>query len=356
MRMKGKQTAMFMKRNIVLVAVLTLLVLALCLAACQDQNTAEGETSATNTPTEAVTTNTDATSESATTAPAGQVTLPAADETEGTTNASGESETDAPTADTITPKDPNNIAMNFNGRACYTSDLSSIAVDETAFLITKAGTYEIWGHATQQIRVTLDKTEDITLIFYGFTGTSSTSAPLYIESCNKVNIVLAEGTVNTFTDAETYVYPNPQTDKPNACIYSSDDMDIEGEGTLIVNGHYNNGIGCKNDLKIESGTITVTAPNNALKGNDSVTVEGGSITLSGSEDGIKCSNVERLDKGFILIQSGAVIDITCSDDALQATVSVTVESGAQVKVNAGGDTVNCDGTVNVAQGSVVTPE
>jgi hypothetical protein len=284
------------------------------------------------------------------------VTLPVTEETGDSSDVSDVGGADEPTADTITPKDPSHIALNFNGRACYASDLSAIGVDETAFVITKAGTYEIWGNATQQIRVTLDKAEDVTLIFYGFTGTSSTSAPLYIESCNKVNIVLAEGTVNTFTDAETYVYPDPLTDKPNACIYSSDDMDIEGTGTLIVNGNYNNGIGCKNDLKIESGTITVTAPNNALKGNDSVTVEGGSMTLSGSEDGIKCDAIDRQDKGFILIQAGAVIDIACSDDALQATVSVTVESGALVTVNAGGDTVNCDGTVNVAQGSVVTPE
>ena len=349
-----------MKRNVILITALMMLALALCLAACQNTGTA-GEETGTSTGTADSTTAADGTTPSdgtteTTAASAGQVTLPAPEESDETTGSAGEEETDAPTADTITPKDPANVALNFNGRACYASDLSAIGVSETAFLITKAGTYEIWGNATQQVRVTLDKTEDVTLIFYGFTGTSSTSAPLYIESCNKVNIVLAEGTVNTFTDAATYVYPDPQTDKPNACIYSSDDMDIEGDGTLIVNANYNNGIGCKNDLKIEGGTITVTAPNNALKGNDSVTVEGGNITLTGSEDGIKCDAVDRQDKGFILVQAGAVINITCSDDALQATVSVTVESGALVTVNAGGDTVNCDGTVNVAQGSVVTPE
>ena len=102
------------------------------------------------------------------------------------------------------------------------------------------------------------KTEQVELIFNNFTASCNTSAPLYIESADKATIVLAAGSVNTLTDATLYQYANPAEDKPNACIYSSDDMTIKGTGTLNVNGNYNNGIGCKNDLRIKDCTLNVT--------------------------------------------------------------------------------------------------
>ena len=261
----------------------------------------------------------------------------------GTLTSPSESDSDngsAATTDAIT--------LSFSDAGCAVSDTSAVTVTDSAYVIVKAGTYELSGTLKNgQVRVSVDKTEDVTLILNNLTATSLTSAPLYIESCNKINIELASGSVNTLTDARVYVYPDANTTKPNACLYSSDDMDIGGSGTLIVNGNYNNGIGCKNDLKIEGGNITVTAPNNILKGNDSVTVEAGKLTLSGGEDAIKSDVLDRMDKGFVLIMAGAVIDINCSDDALQASVSITVEKGATVTGTAGGDVTNCtEGTVN----------
>ena len=261
----------------------------------------------------------------------------------GTLTSPSESDSDngsAATTDAIT--------LSFSDAGCAVSDTSAVTVTDSAYVIVKPGTYELSGTLKNgQVRVSVDKTEDVTLILNNLTATSLTSAPLYIESCNKINIELASGSVNTLTDARVYVYPDANTTKPNACLYSSDDMDIGGSGTLIVNGNYNNGIGCKNDLKIEGGNITVTAPNNILKGNDSITVEAGKLTLSGGEDAIKSDVLDRMDKGFVLIMAGAVVDINCSDDALQASVSITVEKGAVITGTAGGDLTNCtEGTVN----------
>ncbi len=252
---------------------------------------------------------------------------------------------------TGTPSNPASqpIVLTFNGNQLTPSvQDSGVTVDATAmaFIITRPGTYELRGDLSNgQVRVAVGKTGEVELILNNFTASSSTTAPLYIESADKATIVLAAGSVNSLTDAPEYVFPIGE-DKPNACLYSSDDLTIKGSGSLTVTGKYNNGIGCKNDLRIKEGTITVSAPNNIIKGNDSVEIEAATLKLSVGEDAIKSDTTDRTDKGYILITAGAKIDITCVDDALQASMSITVEAGATITGTAGGDITNCPGTVN----------
>ena len=249
---------------------------------------------------------------------------------------------------------PTTIVLTFNGTQLSTSvPDTGIQVEGGAFVITRGGSYELKGDLSGgQIKVAVPKTEQVELIFNNFTASCNTSAPLYIESADKATIVLAAGSVNTLTDATLYQFANPAEDKPNACIYSSDDMTIKGTGTLNVNGNYNNGIGCKNDLRIKDCTLNVTAPNNILKGNDSVEIENAKVKLSGGEDAIKTDNAERTDKGYILISEGSKVEINCIDDALQATMSITVAAGCTVTGTCGGDVLNCPGTINADEAAM----
>ena len=243
---------------------------------------------------------------------------------------------------------PTSVVLTFNGNQLSTSvQDTGIKVEGNAFVITRGGSYEFRGDLSNgQIKVAVPKTEQVELIFNNFTASCNTSAPLYIESADKATIVLAAGSVNTLTDATLYQFANPAEDKPNACIYSSDDMTIKGTGTLNVNGNYNNGIGCKNDLRIKDCTLNVTGVNNILKGNDSVEIENATVKLSGGEDAIKSDTADRTDKGYILITAGSKVEINCIDDAIQATMSITVEAGCAVTGNCGGDALNCPGTIN----------
>lgn len=255
---------------------------------------------------------------------------------------------------TATPgTEENPIVLTFNGIGCTESVAGTLSVDGGSFVISKGGFYTLTGDLSDgQIKVVVPKTEEITLTFKNFTASSSKSAPIYIDSCDKATIVLAAGTVNSLTDASIYQFANPGDDKPNACIYSADDLTIKGDGTLNVTANYNNGIGCKNDLRIKSGTINVTAPNNILKGNDSVAIEGGVVTLSGGEDAIKSDTTDRTDKGFVLIEGNAKVTINCIDDALQATQSITVAAGTSVTITAGGNALNCPGTINADESAL----
>ena len=253
-----------------------------------------------------------------------------------------------------TPSSPTTIVLTFDGTKLSTSvQDTGITVQGGAFVITRGGSYELKGDLSNgQIKVAVPKTEQVELIFNNFTASCNTSAPLYIESADKCTIVVAAGSVNTLTDATLYQFANPADDKPNACIYSSDDLTIKGEGTLNVNGNYNNGIGCKNDLRIKDCTLNVTGVNNILKGNDSVEIENAKVKLSGGEDAIKSDTADRTDKGYVLITAGSKVEINCIDDALQATMSITVEAGCAITGTCGGDALNCPGTINADEAAM----
>ncbi len=278
---------------------------------------------------------------------------PAGTDIPGETNANGEPVGTQGTPGTTNPgtTNPTAIILTFNGTKLETSvQDTGITVDGGAFVITRGGSYELRGDLSGgQIRVAVGKDAEVELILNNFTASNNTSAPIYIESTNEVTIFLAAGSVNTLTDATLYQYANPAEDKPNACLYSSDDMKIEGTGTLNINGNYNNGIGCKNDLRIKDCTLNVTAPNNMIKGNDSVEIENATVTLSGGEDAIKSDTADRTDKGYILISEGSKVEMNCIDDAIQAANSITVEEGCAVTGTCGGDALNCPGTINASE-------
>lgn len=301
------------------------------------------------------------------------LTLIACDKTPGTPDESGKdttAQTDAngqpavtqPDGSVVTNPDsqnpgttaPTTVVLTFNGNQLSTSvQDTGITVEGGAFVITRGGSYELKGDLSNgQIKVAVGKTAEVELIFNNFTASCNTSAPLYVESADKCTIVVAAGSVNTLTDATLYQFANPADDKPNACIYSSDDLTIKGEGTLNVNGNYNNGIGCKNDLRIKDCTLNVTGVNNILKGNDSVEIENATVKLSGGEDAIKSDTADRTDKGYILISAGSKVEINCIDDALQATMSITVEAGCSVTGTCGGDALNCPGTINADEAAM----
>lgn len=245
--------------------------------------------------------------------------------------------------------------LTFEGDICKASDESAVVKNGKNYKIVKAGVYKITGVMNDgQIQVEVADTERVTLLLDNFDGTCSDSAVIYVINADRVYIDLEKGSVNNLTDGSSYAFANPADTKPNACIYASDDLTIKGGGRLNVYANYNNGIATKNDLEIKNGNITVSAVNNALKGNNSVTIMGDAdITINNAEDAIKTENIDRADRGFIEIIEQARVVITCSDDALQATQRVTVSSTAKVIVASASSAVNCDGTADIADGSLI---
>ena len=297
-------------------------------AATAVQTVAVSATSATTAATKAATT---AAAASYTTAP-----VTAAATTVTTTKAPATEATTAPPSDGITRVTLSNSSITVSGEGAVSSGGN--------LKITQAGDYLISGSLSDgQIIVNAPKTDLVRIAFNGVSVACSSSSPLYVMSADKVVLTLVDGTTSILNDTAAC-----SSSLPNACIYSQEDITVNGDGTLHVtaSGTGMNGISTKNDLKITGGTIQITAGNNALRGVDSVLINGGTVTVKAGNDGVKATNESEEGEGFINIESGT-LTVSAGGDALSAVSSVQIKGGRMLLVAAkdGIKTGNSAGTV-----------
>lgn len=172
--------------------------------------------------------------------------------------------------------------------------------------ITAAGEYILSGELSAgQIRVNAPDEAKVKLILNGVSVISSDSAAVYVENADKTAIILADGSENCFEDGAVYSGTD-ESGEPDACIFSKDDLEIEGAGRLTVTGNSNHGIHGKDDVRISGGIISVTSANDGIKGKDSVDISGGEITVVSAGDGICSNNSDDAEKGAVNISGGVI--------------------------------------------------
>ncbi|HEY0606037.1 MAG TPA: carbohydrate-binding domain-containing protein [Herpetosiphonaceae bacterium] len=215
-------------------------------------------------------------------------------------------------------------------------DGDGVTVDGSTATITAAGTYSLSGTlADGQIIVDTQDEAIVRLILNGVDLKSSTSAPIYIMNAEKAMIVLADNTENAVTDAASPVFAATGVDEPNAAVFSAADLTITGNGSLTVDGTYNDGIAGKDGLVIAGGTIAVDAIDDGIRGKDYLVVKDGNITVSAQGDGLKADNAEDAGAGYIAIADG-VVKITAGGDAIAAETDVQINDGEFTLVSGGG--------------------
>lgn len=212
-------------------------------------------------------------------------------------------------------------------------------VENNKITISAAGIYSIKGSlADGQIIVNAGDEDKVYIILNGVNITCSKSASIYVMNSKKTVISLADNTENYIKDGESYVFADESTDEPNAAIFSKSDLTFIGNGLLDVDANYNNGIASKDDLKIESGNITVNSKADGLRGKDSVVITNGNITINSGEDGIKSNNDEDPEKGYVLIEDGKT-NIVSGQDGIVAETNAFVKDG-DITINTGGGSIN----------------
>ncbi|WKY44012.1 carbohydrate-binding domain-containing protein [Eubacteriaceae bacterium ES2] len=231
-------------------------------------------------------------------------------------------------------------AIVFDG-ADITVNGDGALVDGNILNITAAGTYIISGDLSDgQIKVDAGDDDKVQIVLNGVSIYNSTNAPIYLLNADKVFITLADGTSNTLTDSAN-AYVQTDDNDVDAVIYSKTDLCLNGTGTLNITANYQKGIVSKDDLIFTSGTYNITAVDNCLKGKDALKVYDGVFNLTSSEGkGLTSKNGDDTTKGYVYIAGGTfnienctegiegtaiviedgVIDITASDDGLNAAV------------------------------------
>ena len=231
------------------------------------------------------------------------------------------------------------ITLNNDAILC---DSSNVSIDGSTLTITSGGSYSISGTLKDgQIVVDCSDSDKVNIILNGVDVSCSSTSPIYINNADKTIITLADSSDNTITDSRN-AKTDDDTDKDisGSAIYSKDDLTINGNGNLTVTGNYNNGIVCKNDLKLSGGNINVKALNNGIKGSDSVTIKNDvAIDISCDGDGIKTDydTTSNKDKGYIDIESGN-ITIKSIGDCLKADTYITIDNGTFDLTSNGGYT------------------
>ncbi|NMC77717.1 MAG: carbohydrate-binding domain-containing protein, partial [Chloroflexi bacterium] len=172
------------------------------------------------------------------------------------------------------------IPILLNGDS-ISAEGQGVTVDGSTATITAAGTYSLTGSLSDgKIVVNSTDTGTVRLILNGASIYNSTSSPIYVQNAEKTIIVLADQTENSVSDGTSYVFESADEDEPHAAIFSKSDLTIYGNGTLTVNGNYNDGIASKDGLILSGGTVLVNAVDDGIRGKDYLVVKDGNITVT----------------------------------------------------------------------------
>ena len=224
-----------------------------------------------------------------------------------------------------------------------------VTVSDGVITITKAGNYKLTGTYEGQIKVEAADSDMIRLILNNATITNSTGAAINVVEADEVVIYTASSNTNTVSDGSSY--SDTASGSPDAAIYSKSDLTLAGEGTLKVEGKYEEGIHTSDGLVIASGTLEVSAANTGIKGKDYVDILDGTVTVTASQDGIKATNDSDGNRGWVRL-SGGIVNISAGDDGFKAERVVEI-SGGTLNITQANEGIEAqyinilDGTVNV---------
>ena len=245
--------------------------------------------------------------------------------------------------------------LTWDSSSEVTIDLSNptatdgVTVSDGVITITKAGNYKLTGTYSGQIKVEAADSDMVRLILNNATITNSTGAAINVVEADEVVIYTASGTTNTVSDGSSY--SDTASGSPDAAIYSKSDLTLAGEGTLKVEGKYEEGIHTTDGLVIASGTLEVSAANTGIKGKDYVDILDGTITVTASQDGIKATNDTDGNRGWVRL-SGGTVNISAGDDGFKAERVLEI-SGGTLNITQSNEGIEAqyinilDGTVNV---------
>ena len=234
-------------------------------------------------------------------------------ETTGTAAASG----DAATGDELF------TARDLNQTPDLTGATELTVTSGQDITITEAGTYVLRGTASEvTVRVEAGEEDKVQLVLDGLSITNRDFPAIYVKSADKVFVTTSADSSLAVTGSFTKD-GNTNTD---GVIFSKEDLVLNGTAKLTVSSA-ENGIVCKDDLKVTGGTYDITAASKAIEAKDSILISGGSFTLEAGTDGLHAENGDNDSKGTIQILGGS-FSIQANDDGIHANATVTIDGGS----------------------------
>ncbi len=264
-------------------------------------------------------------------------------------------------------------------------------IDGTTLTIDGAGAYVVTGTCADGSIQIKKGTTGVTLALNGLALTSADTAPILCGKSTEVVIVAADGSTNSLTDAAENnddSYPD-NTEAENAVIKCKDGAQVTlcGGGALTINANGKNGIKSgastteegEASLTIRELTLTINAPvNDAINAQQLLNVESGTLTISAADDAIHSDLVlniggdgtdgptiaitecyEGIEAAELNVLSGN-IDILSSGDCLNAAnsdlsgyaFSMNISGGIITACSSSGDGFDSNGDLTISGGTV----
>ena len=172
----------------------------------------------------------------------------------------------------------------------------------------------------------------------GLTLTNPIGAAITIMNGKRIQLSAKNGTQNTLTDG---------SGSQKGCIYSKGQIQLQGKGSLTVNGKASHAIKSGDYVAIKNLTLNIaSAVKDGISCNKYFLMESGTVTISGvGDDGIQADLEEDNDatgvttkhedenSGNVYVESG--------------NLTITVSAAATKGVKAAGDIFIADGIINV---------
>jgi hypothetical protein len=281
------------------------------------------------------------------------------------TTAPSSTSSSTPVSPTPTPVDPdawklNTGTINLGSPITYTG--TGISVSGSVVTITSGGDHTVKGTLADGM-IYINTKEKVKLRLSGASITNSTGPAIYCNDADKFYITIDEGTTNTLIDGKTYSDQNA-----DAALFSSDDIEIKGKGTLSITANYSHAISGKDDVLIENGIINIiSAVSDGIHVNGAIDITGGTFTINASKDAIQNEDEELvIDGGKFTLSAGGqglvsdtgvtvnggTVTVTKSDEGIESP-SITINGGS-VHLNAKkGNPLNASSSITINSGTVV---
>lgn len=204
--------------------------------------------------------------------------------------------------------------------------------------IITAGTYYITGTISDgNILVEAKETDEVQLVLDNSSITSKTTAPINGVKAAKLTITMAKNSINTITDSDNYTsLTDTENQEPDAAIFTKTDLVINGNGKLVVNSNYLDGIVSKDTLKIVNTNIEINSKDDGIRGKDYVVINNSNISVTSGGDGIKSTNDTDTTLGYVKIEGGT-INVNSEADGIQAQTILNISSNTSIDITTTGE-------------------
>ena len=178
-----------------------------------------------------------------------------------------------------------------------------VEISDNVVYITEGGDFTVTGE-NDNVMIHVNTKYKVKLRLEGVKLSNPSNPVIFFENTNKSFITISKGTENYITDGEKYAVD------AKAAIFSNDDIEIKGEGTLYVTSKAHHALASDDDIKIEEGTLVLNADKkDGIHANNTVKILGGDITVTAKGDGIQAEEDVVIEGGNINVTTtGEVAD------------------------------------------------